>query len=110
MIVDQIDIIGIAIVEPKDYAPVGPDSHTPESLQFSFKWMQCKAGEAHVFRSLRPIQNSENVFDLLNVIGPDAFGSPVFKQAFQAFVLEGSNHLKLFTSVAIRSVSCYHDK
>ena len=58
--------------------------------------MQGKAGEAHVFRSLGTVQNSEDVFNLLNVIGGDALGFAIFKQAFQALVLESSNHMGLF--------------
>ena len=93
MIVDQIDLTGIAILEPKHYAPVRPDSNTPESLQFSFKWMQGKAGKVHAFRSLGAVQNAENIFDLLNVIGGDAFGFAISKQAFEALVLEASNRV-----------------
>ena len=79
MIVDQIDIIRIAILESKHYAPVGPYDNTPEPLQFSSERMQSKAGETHVFRSLGPVQNSENVFNLRNVIGANTSGCAIFK-------------------------------
>ena len=79
MIGDQIDIIRIAILESKHYAPVRPHDNTPEPLQFPSERMQSKTGETHVFRSLGPVQNSENVFNLRNVIGADTCGFAIFK-------------------------------
>ena len=40
MIIDKIKIERVAVLKPKDYAPVSAHSDAPEFLQFSFQWMQ----------------------------------------------------------------------
>jgi hypothetical protein len=51
MIVNQLDIIGVAILEPKHHAPVRPRTLTLQN-SFSSPLSRCspKAGETHVFK------------------------------------------------------------
>jgi hypothetical protein len=50
MIVDQIDIMGVAVFQAKDDAPVGRNPNGPESMQISRQRMQAETRQVHVRR------------------------------------------------------------
>jgi hypothetical protein len=64
--------------------------------------MQPEAGQIHVLRFAGTIQDGKNVFHFLDVICLEAFGLTIFKQPFQPFVPEASNHdFTLYTSISL---------
>jgi hypothetical protein len=49
VIVDQINIVGVACLKTEYDAPVRPDSNAPEVFQIAFQAMDSKAWQVEVF-------------------------------------------------------------
>ena len=62
MIVDVVNIVGVALLETKDDAPVRPDSHAQKPLKIALQGMQPEAGQVHVFGLSGSIEDGENIF------------------------------------------------
>ncbi|GEM_PF-2048557 len=92
MVVDQINIIGVACLKPEYDAPVRPDSNTPEVFQIAFQPMGSKAWQVKVFGLSGAIQNGKDVFHLLSLVCSDPSSVGIFKQSFQPFMPEAPDH------------------
>jgi hypothetical protein len=68
MVVHQINVKGVAVLKSEDHTVVGSNGHGMEAFQVALKGVQAKAGQIHIFDGTRPVEHSENVFDLLNII------------------------------------------
>jgi hypothetical protein len=82
VIVDQINIVGVALLKPKYDPPIRPDGNAPETSKIACKTVQSEAGQIHVFRLFGAIENGEDVFNLLQLIRADALSLVVFKEPF----------------------------
>ncbi len=91
VIVNQINVQRISALKAEDHAPIGPDSHSPETFEAAFEAVQPKAGQIHVFRLAGTVQNGEYIFDFLYVIGLYAFRFTLLKQPLQPLVPETLN-------------------
>jgi len=105
VIIDVINILGITLLEPKDDAPVRPDSNAPEASKIACQAVQSKAGQVHIFGLSGSIQYREDVLHFLSVIGADPFGISLFKKPSQPLMPEAANHdmayalpIKLYTA------------
>ncbi|HEU5407993.1 MAG TPA: hypothetical protein VFU48_09510 [Nitrospira sp.] len=68
MIVHQINVEGVPVLKPEDDTVIGTDSHGMKTFQVALESVQTKAWEIQIFRGTSPVQHSENVFDLLDII------------------------------------------
>ena len=82
MVVDQINVASVAFLKAEDYAPVRPDSHAPKAFQVAPERMDPETGEIHIFGLSGTVKDGEDIFDLLGVIGTDAFGFAVLEKPF----------------------------
>jgi hypothetical protein len=71
MVVDQIDIMGVAGIEAENDAPVGPDGHGPEPGQITLERMQPETGEIHLADLVGFIEARENALDLVHLVRPE---------------------------------------
>jgi hypothetical protein len=71
MIVDQIDVMGVASIEVENDTPVGPDGHGPEAGQVALERMQPETGQVHLADLIRLIETRENALDLVDLIRPE---------------------------------------
>jgi hypothetical protein len=92
VVIDKINIIGIAFLESEDDAPVRPDGYAPKALEITFQGVEVETGKVHVFRLTGTVQDSHDVLDFLEVIGADAFGFPILEEPFEALMPEALNH------------------
>lgn len=92
MIIDVIDIVGVTLLETKDDTPVRPDSNGPEAFKIACQAVQSEAGQIHVFMPPGSVENGEDIFHFLSMIGADPLRISRFEQPFQSFVPEATNH------------------
>ena len=93
MVVDEIDVEGVAVFEPENQPPVSGDGHAPRTFQLTLQRMQTPAGEQRdVGRLLGRIDGGENVGDLLRLIRRQSGGVIRFKEAPKLLALEASDH------------------
>lgn len=93
MVVNQIDLSGVAFLEAEHDAPIGSNRHAPEIFLAAFKSVQSEARQIQVVGPAGATQNKEAVFDLFDLIRTDTFALAVFKQAFQSLMPESPDHL-----------------
>lgn len=92
MIVDQIDIGGVALLESENDPPIRPHRNRPETFQVAFERMQAEARKIHVIGRFCPVQDEKDVFDFLRQIGADALALAILEQPFQPLVPETPDH------------------
>jgi hypothetical protein len=92
VIVNQVDIAGMAILKAKDDTPIRPNSDTPEVLKISFEPVEPETRKVHVFGAGHTAENSEDVHHLLDILGVNALRFTVFEETFQASVPEALDH------------------
>jgi hypothetical protein len=92
VVVDQINIVGVAFLKAENDAPVCPDGNAPEIVTITLQAMQSEARQVHVLRPSSAVQNRKDVLRLLDLISPNTFGFPIFKQPSQPLVLEAADH------------------
>jgi len=80
VVVDQVDVVRVAVVKVEDDAPVGPDSHAAKAFEVTLEGVEVKAGQVHIFGLLGAVQHGEDVFYFLDVIGPESFGFAVLEE------------------------------
>jgi hypothetical protein len=92
MIVDQVHVVCVVAAKAEDDAPVRPDGHAPETLKVAFEGVKPKAGQVHIVRLSSAVQNGKDVFELLDVLLPDALALRVLEEPFEALMPEALNH------------------
>jgi hypothetical protein len=92
VIVSQINVKRVTILKAKNDPPVGTHDDRPNALKIANEKMKAKTWTVHVFHFFRRIQEAENVFDLLDVLGAHAFAVTILEQALKAFVAKADNH------------------
>lgn len=82
MVVDQINVASVSFLKAENHAPVRPDSHTPKTFQVALERVEPETGEIHIVGLSGTAEDSEDIFDFLDVIGTDAFGFGVPEKPF----------------------------
>ena len=72
MVVQIVDIGGVAVLEAEDRAPVGAHRHRPEPGIFPLQPVEPEAGQVHVVRDARRIESDQDVAHGLAVLRVDA--------------------------------------
>ena len=67
MIVNEVNVHHIAIFKPKDDSAIGRDGDRPESVKIAFEGMEPKAGNGHLLRAARLLQQQKNAGDSASV-------------------------------------------
>ena len=94
MIIDQIHVVCVALIEAKNYSPIGPDSHGPKAPSIAFERMKFESWQVHVSRSPCAVQNGENVFEFLHVFMFDPATISIFKETLKSLMAEALDHGK----------------
>ena len=68
MVIDIINVQGVAVREAEYHAPVCSDRHRPETLPVAFERTQAKPRQAHILCRGGSIQPRENVTQLFDVL------------------------------------------
>ena len=92
VIIDQIHVVYVALIEAKNYSPVGPDSHGPKIPSIAFERMQFESWQVHVSGSPCAVQNGENVFKFLHVFMFDSTAISIFKETLKSLMAEALDH------------------
>jgi hypothetical protein len=91
VVIQNIDIVGVAAVKPDDDTPIGLHSDAPITFPVSLERVEPKGRRSHVLDRLRLIQMGENRSHLVEKIGPDAPDVTMLVEAFQPAVTEATN-------------------
>ncbi|HZA66292.1 MAG TPA: hypothetical protein VE592_05040, partial [Geminicoccaceae bacterium] len=83
MVVEQIDIEGIAILETEDDAPVRGDLDRKEAFQFALERVEPEAGGIHVGHSRRGVQPAQDTPNLGGLVGSDAAAVALLEETLQ---------------------------
>lgn len=92
MVIDIINIHGIALDEPENHSPVRANCHGPKSFQLALKRMKTEARQVHISWRGRSIKTRENIAQMLRVLAIDAPLVVVLIKAFQPFVTDRPDH------------------
>lgn len=82
MVIHKINVTRVAVVKPEDHAVVGPDRDGREPFQVPLEGVQSKTGQVHILGRSSAVEDSQNIFDLFNIIRSDALAVAVFEQPF----------------------------
>ena len=94
MIVQVIQIKSVRVGKTKYHAPVGANGDGVEAFQAAFEGVKPKAWNIHILDGLRGIEPSQNVTQLLDVLGHYAPRIVVLIEPLQSLVAYGTEHLK----------------
>jgi len=67
MVIDQIDVVSIAVLEAEDDAPVTRHRHGPQAFELALERMEPKAGKRHVSNVGRFVKAGQYALDLVHV-------------------------------------------
>lgn len=67
MIVNQIDIDGVAVCEAEDDPPVPGDGHRPEPFKIAFEGVESEARDVHLAWVTCPIEQKQDARDPPNI-------------------------------------------
>jgi hypothetical protein len=88
MVVEQIDIEGIASLEAEDDAPVTGDLDGPEAFQLAPERVEPEAGGIDIGHGRRSIQTAQDTPDLAHMVRPDAAPVSQLEQTLQSAMPE----------------------
>lgn len=88
MVIDIINIHGVALDEPENHSPVRPNCHGPKPFQLALKRMKTEARQVHISWLGRSIKTRENIAQLFRVLAIDAPLVVVLIKAFPPFVTD----------------------
>ena len=80
VIINIIDINGVAVFEAERNSPIPGDRYSPIAGEVSLERMQSEAGNAHILRPTAAVQHRKNVAKLFNMRGRHpSCRSPIIK-------------------------------
>src|ERR1700720_9924 len=100
VIVNIIDVNGVAVLEAERYAPITGNRYSPVALQVALKRVQPQAGKVHVVGPTAAVQHCKYITKLLAVPRCHASCCSPIIEGFQSSVLERLYHSTTW------SVSC----
>ena len=86
MVVHQVNVNGVAAFKAEYHTIIRPYRDGVETFQVSFEGVKPEARKIHVPYGAGAVQDGQNVFNLLDVIGTNAFAVAVFEKPFQSLV------------------------
>jgi len=92
MIIDEIDIEGVAFLETEYDPPIAADGDAPEAFQIAAQAMQAEALDVHVVNRDGGIQAAEQADDLLDQIGPQLAAVVMLEEASEPTMPNASDH------------------
>jgi len=95
MIINQLNIKGVAILESENDPPVGTNGNRLESFAVTFEFMQPIAGKVEGLRRFRGIERGQNIFNSVDEVSPDVAAVALLEKPFSAPVLEAPDHFEL---------------
>lgn len=84
MVVEKIDVKGVAFFEPKYDPPVAADCDAPETFQVAAEPVQSEALRIHVFYRARHIEAGQDTVDFVGEIGRQLAPVIALEQPFEA--------------------------
>ena len=81
MIVDEVDIPGFAIAEAENNPPICAHGQSPKALQVTLQLMQPKGRAIEIGDLFGSIEQSEDLFDLTDMVGIQRLRAVFFKKA-----------------------------
>src|SRR5207248_4996080 len=95
MIVEQINVAGVAAFEPKDDAPVSGDRYGPEACKVALERMQTKTRQVHIADLRSFFETRENPLDLSCMIRQHPPSVSLLEQELEALVAEADDHREM---------------
>ena len=92
MVVNQGNVVSVAIFKTKDDTPVGANGHGPISLVITLKLVQTIAWKIESLRGGSGVQYCQNAVHFLDQVGAKAAAIVLLEQPHQALVLEADDH------------------
>lgn len=77
MVINKLDIEGIAVFKPEYDPPVSTNRHRPETSPIAFEGVETIAGKVKGLRGACGIKNRKNLFNLLQKVWPDLTSVPL---------------------------------
>ena len=91
MIIDIINVIGMAVLKAKNHAPVRAYRHRPIGFQFAFELVQPESWQVHIGNRKGGIEPCQNITQLDCMFRHNAARIVVLMQAFQSFMARPFN-------------------
>jgi hypothetical protein len=92
VVVQIVNIDGIAFLEAENDSPVRPNRHRPEARVIAFQRVEPKAGQSHILRRSGHIQPRENVPHSFAVISANSALVAPLEKLLQRPAPEASHH------------------
>ena len=92
MVINQFNVKGVIPFKSKNNSPVSPYCHGPEPPQIAFHRMQSVSGKIQRSRYSSGIEKRKNTIHCLQQVRSDAARISTLIKAFQAPMLETSDH------------------
>ena len=92
MVVDQVDVMGMAGIEAENDTPISSDSHSPKPGQIALERMQPEPRQVHLSDLIGLIETRENALNLVNLIRPELAPIALLVQSPQSTVPEAPDH------------------
>ena len=92
MVVEVIHVDYVPLFEPKGHPPVPRDRHGVMALQFTLQWMEPETGNIDVLWPSAPVENSQDIPQLLDMLRRNPPRRSLIVECFQAPVFERRDH------------------
>ena len=86
MVVHKVNVNRVANFKAEYHTVIRPHNDGVETFQVSFEGVKPEARKIHVPYGTGAVQDGQNVFNLLDVIGTAAFAVAVLEKPFQSLV------------------------
>ena len=97
MVIEEIDIEGVAVLEPENDSPIPANSHGPEARQSAFEPMQTITGNAERLGRLGGVQAGENPLDFAAQSRSDPAWIAILIEPLEAAMAEAPDHTRLYS-------------
>ncbi len=82
MIIQIIDLEGVALLETENHAPIPRDLHRIKAVQLSFEHVQAPTGRIELLGPIGRIERSQDTGESLNMVLLDPTRIALFKEPF----------------------------
>jgi hypothetical protein len=83
VVIDQLDFVGVSVLETKNDAPVGADGDGPKVPAIAFELVEAIAGKIESLRGSCGVEQGENVLDFVEMVRPDPAAVAALVEAFK---------------------------
>jgi hypothetical protein len=92
VVVNQLNVIDLSSIKPKNNSPVGSDCNRPKASPVALQRMQVKARQAQILNGGGFVQMDEDGSNFVPHVGPYPCRIVLLKEPFQAPVPETDDH------------------